>query len=55
MDLDVEAAWTCSRAVLPAMIAQGGGAIVNIASRAFLQDHPALFPLSGRQARAASG
>ncbi|WP_136068880.1 SDR family oxidoreductase [Modicisalibacter radicis] len=30
--VDLEGAWHCSRAVLPDLIAQGGGAIVNIAS-----------------------
>ena len=44
MDLDVEAAWTCSRAVLPAMIAQGGGAIVNIASAHSFKIIPHCFP-----------
>ena len=44
MDLDVEAAWKCSRAVLPTMIAQGGGAIVNVASAHSFKIIPHCFP-----------
>lgn len=44
MDLDLEAAWTCSRAVLPAMLRQGGGAIVNIASAHAFKIIPHCFP-----------
>jgi NAD(P)-dependent dehydrogenase (short-subunit alcohol dehydrogenase family) len=32
LGLDLEGAWNACRAVLPAMLAQGGGSIVNIAS-----------------------
>ncbi len=32
LSVDLEGAWHCSRAVLPDLIDQGGGAIVNIAS-----------------------
>jgi NAD(P)-dependent dehydrogenase (short-subunit alcohol dehydrogenase family) len=44
MDLDLDAAWTCSKAVLPGMIAQGGGAIVNIASGHSFKIIPHTFP-----------
>jgi NAD(P)-dependent dehydrogenase (short-subunit alcohol dehydrogenase family) len=44
MDLDLEAAWTCSRAVLPAMLAHGAGAIVNIASAHAFKIIPHCFP-----------
>lgn len=44
LDLDLEAAWTCSRAVLPGMIAQGAGAIVNIASGHSFKIIPHCFP-----------
>jgi NAD(P)-dependent dehydrogenase (short-subunit alcohol dehydrogenase family) len=44
MDLDLEAAWTCSRAVLPAMLEQGAGAIVNIASGHSFKIIPHCFP-----------
>jgi NAD(P)-dependent dehydrogenase (short-subunit alcohol dehydrogenase family) len=44
MDLDLEACWTCSKAVLPGMIAQGGGAIVNIASGHSFKIIPHTFP-----------
>jgi NAD(P)-dependent dehydrogenase (short-subunit alcohol dehydrogenase family) len=44
MDLDLEAAWTCSRAVLPAMLSQGAGAIVNIASAHSFKIIPHCFP-----------
>lgn len=42
--LDLEAAWMCSRAVLPHMIAAGGGAIVNIASTHSFKIIPHTFP-----------
>ncbi|MEP6502608.1 MAG: SDR family oxidoreductase [Betaproteobacteria bacterium] len=32
MSVDLEGAWLCARAVLPGMLARGGGSIVNIAS-----------------------
>ena len=32
MSVDLEGAWYCTRAVLPDMLAKGGGSIVNIAS-----------------------
>jgi NAD(P)-dependent dehydrogenase (short-subunit alcohol dehydrogenase family) len=44
MDLDLEAAWTCSRAVLPAMLKAGAGAIVNIASAHSFKIIPHCFP-----------
>ena len=44
MDLDLDAAWTCSRAVLPAMLEQGAGAIVNIASAHSFKIIPHCFP-----------
>jgi len=44
MDLDLEAAWTCSKAVLPGMLEQGGGAIVNIASGHSFKIIPHTFP-----------
>ena len=45
MDLDLDAAWTCSRAVLPAMLAQGGGVIINIASAHSFKIIPDCFPI----------
>ena len=42
--LDLEAAWTCARAVLPAMLEQGGCAIVNIASAHSFKIIPHCFP-----------
>jgi NAD(P)-dependent dehydrogenase (short-subunit alcohol dehydrogenase family) len=44
MDLDLDAAWLCSRAVLPAMLSQGAGAIVNIASAHSFKIIPHCFP-----------
>src|SRR5262245_28962139 len=44
MDLDLEAAWTCSRAVLPAMLSQCAGAIGNIASAHSFKIIPHCFP-----------
>jgi NAD(P)-dependent dehydrogenase (short-subunit alcohol dehydrogenase family) len=44
MDLDLEAAWSCSRAVLPAMLVQGSGAIINIASGHSFKIIPHCFP-----------
>jgi NAD(P)-dependent dehydrogenase (short-subunit alcohol dehydrogenase family) len=42
--LDLDACWTCARAVLPGMIDSGGGAIVNIASCHSFQIIPHCFP-----------
>jgi NAD(P)-dependent dehydrogenase (short-subunit alcohol dehydrogenase family) len=44
MDLDLEAAWTCARAVLPGMLERGAGSIVNIASAHSFQIIPHCFP-----------
>jgi len=44
MDLDLEAAWTCARAVLPGMLGRGAGSIVNIASAHSFQIIPHCFP-----------
>lgn len=43
-DLDLDAAWTCARAVLPEMVARRKGAIVNIASCHSFQIIPHCFP-----------
>lgn len=42
--VDLEGAWYCSRAVLPDMLAQGGGAIINIASTHSFSIIPGCFP-----------
>ncbi|KKC41450.1 short-chain dehydrogenase [Devosia epidermidihirudinis] len=42
--LDLEAAWSCARAVLPHMLEQGGGSIVNIASTHSFKIIPHTFP-----------
>jgi NAD(P)-dependent dehydrogenase (short-subunit alcohol dehydrogenase family) len=42
--VDLEAAWTCARAVLPAMLESGGGNIVNIASCHSFKIIPHTFP-----------
>lgn len=42
--VDLEAAWTCARAVLPAMLESGGGNIVNIASCHAFKIIPHTFP-----------
>jgi len=44
MDLDLEAAWTCARAILPGMLGRGAGSIVNIASAHSFQIIPHCFP-----------
>jgi NAD(P)-dependent dehydrogenase (short-subunit alcohol dehydrogenase family) len=44
LDLDLDAAWTCARSVLPQMVAAGAGAIVNIASCHGFQIIPHCFP-----------
>ena len=44
LKLDLEAAWICSKAVLPAMLAKGSGAIVNIASCHAFRIIPHTFP-----------
>jgi NAD(P)-dependent dehydrogenase (short-subunit alcohol dehydrogenase family) len=43
-DLDLDAAWSCSRTVLPGMIARRAGSIVNIASCHAFQIIPHCFP-----------
>jgi NAD(P)-dependent dehydrogenase (short-subunit alcohol dehydrogenase family) len=42
--VDLEGVWTCCRAVLPSMLAQGAGAIVNIASAHASRIIPGCFP-----------
>lgn len=42
--VDLEGAWYCSRAVLPDMLEQGGGAIINIASTHSFSIIPGCFP-----------
>jgi NAD(P)-dependent dehydrogenase (short-subunit alcohol dehydrogenase family) len=42
--LDLQAAWFCARSVLPAMLANGSGAIVNIASCHAFKIIPHTFP-----------
>lgn len=44
MAVDLEGAWHCSRAVLPDLLAQGGGAIINIASTHAFSIIPGCFP-----------
>ena len=43
-DLDLDAAWSCARAVLPEMVARQAGSIVNIASSHAFQIIPHCFP-----------
>ncbi|SDA92003.1 SDR family oxidoreductase [Mesorhizobium qingshengii] len=43
-DVNVKGAWNCSKAVLPGMIASGGGAILNIASTHSFTVIPHTFP-----------
>lgn len=43
-DVNLKGAWTCCRAVLPGMIAGGGGAILNIASTHSFTIIPGTFP-----------
>ncbi|ESZ45074.1 short-chain dehydrogenase [Mesorhizobium sp. L2C054A000] len=43
-DVNVKGAWNCAKAVLPAMIANGGGAILNIASTHSFTIIPHTFP-----------
>lgn len=43
-DINVKGAWNCSKAVLPAMIESGGGAILNIASTHSFTIIPHTFP-----------
>ncbi|WP_137929126.1 SDR family oxidoreductase [Mesorhizobium comanense] len=43
-DVNVKGAWNCSKAVLPGMIASGGGAILNIASTHAFTIIPHTFP-----------
>lgn len=42
--VDLDGAWHCARAVLPAMLAQGAGSIVNVASVHGHQVIPGCFP-----------
>jgi len=44
MSVDLDGVWRCTRAVLPAMIEAGQGAIVNIASTHAFQIIPGCFP-----------
>jgi NAD(P)-dependent dehydrogenase (short-subunit alcohol dehydrogenase family) len=44
LSIDLEGVWRCARAVLPAMIESGGGAIINIASTHSFQIIPGCFP-----------
>lgn len=43
-DINLKGAWTCSRAVLPGMLAAGGGVILNIASTHAFTIVPHTFP-----------
>jgi NAD(P)-dependent dehydrogenase (short-subunit alcohol dehydrogenase family) len=43
-DINLKGAWNCSRAVLPGMIADGGGVILNIASTHAFTIIPHTFP-----------
>lgn len=43
-DVNLKGAWNCCKAVLPGMIAQGGGAILNIASTHAFTIIPHTFP-----------
>jgi len=43
-DVNVKGAWNCSKAVLPGMLASGGGAILNIASTHSFTIIPHTFP-----------
>jgi NAD(P)-dependent dehydrogenase (short-subunit alcohol dehydrogenase family) len=43
-DVNLKGAWNCSRAVLPGMIAEGGGVILNIASTHAFTIIPHTFP-----------
>lgn len=43
-DVNLKGAWNCCRAVLPGMISQGGGAILNIASTHSFTIIPHTFP-----------
>lgn len=43
-DINLKGAWNCSRAVLPGMIGQGGGVILNIASTHAFTIIPHTFP-----------
>ena len=44
LSVDLEGAWHCSRAVLPDMLKQGGGVIINIASTHSFSIIPGCFP-----------
>ncbi|MCE3520265.1 SDR family NAD(P)-dependent oxidoreductase, partial [Escherichia coli] len=43
-DVNVKGAWNCSKAVLPSMLEQGGGVILNIASTHSFTIIPQTFP-----------
>ncbi|MCV9961744.1 SDR family oxidoreductase [Pararhizobium sp. BT-229] len=43
-DINLKGAWNCTKAVLPGIIAQGGGAILNIASTHAFTIIPKTFP-----------
>lgn len=44
LDVNLKGAWNCCRAVLPGMIAEGGGVILNIASTHAFNIIPRTFP-----------
>src|SRR5207249_3708497 len=46
MAVNVKGVWNCARAVVPAMRANGGGSIVNIASDVFISGVPGLLHYS---------
>jgi NAD(P)-dependent dehydrogenase (short-subunit alcohol dehydrogenase family) len=50
MAVDVKSLFLCCRAVLPQMIEQGGGAIVNVASVAGKEGNPKMVPYSTAKA-----
>lgn len=50
MAVDLKSIYLCCRAVLPTMLAQGGGAIVNVASIAGKEGNPNMIPYSTAKA-----